>query len=62
MRLVHGQAEDAPPGSLHVLEVSPRLSSRLEFAWNPAAASSPAARALVEQARSFLAARPAPAA
>jgi len=52
-------ASVAAPGPLHVLEVGPRLTSRLEFAWNPAAATSPAARALVGQARSLLATRPA---
>jgi hypothetical protein len=40
---------------LHVLPIErPRLRSRLELAWNPAAPASPAARVLVENARAFL--------
>src|SRR5215470_9516960 len=40
---------------LHVLPIErPRLRSRLELAWNPAAPASPAARVLVEHARAFL--------
>jgi DNA-binding transcriptional LysR family regulator len=44
-------ASAAPADALHVLQVTPRLCSRLELAWNPAAAGSPAARVLVEYAR-----------
>jgi hypothetical protein len=50
-------ASAAPPEMLHVLQVTPQLCSRLELAWNPAAAGSPASRALVEQARSFTGSR-----
>jgi DNA-binding transcriptional LysR family regulator len=40
---------------LHILAIErPRLRSRLELAWNPAASASPAARVLVEHARAFL--------
>jgi DNA-binding transcriptional LysR family regulator len=48
----------APPSlnlPLRVLPIErPRLRSRLELAWNPAASASPAARVLVEHARDFL--------
>ena len=50
-------ASAAPPETLHMLQVTPQLCSRLELAWNPAAAGSPASRALVEQARSFTGSR-----
>jgi DNA-binding transcriptional LysR family regulator len=43
----------APPDTLHALQLSPQLSSRLELAWNPPAAGSPASRALIEHARSL---------
>jgi DNA-binding transcriptional LysR family regulator len=46
-------ASAAPPETLHTLQVTPRLRSRLELAWNPAAAGSPASRALTEHARSL---------
>ena len=40
---------------LRVLPIErPRLRSRLELAWNPAASASPAARVLVQHARAFL--------
>ncbi len=37
--------------ALHVLRVTPQVCSRLELAWNPSAAHSPAARALIGHAR-----------
>jgi DNA-binding transcriptional LysR family regulator len=47
------QALDLP---LHVLPVSgAHIRSRLELAWNPAAAASPAARVLVDHTRAFMA-------
>ena len=40
---------------LHVLPIErPNIRSRLELAWNPAAAASPAARVLADHARAFL--------
>jgi len=44
-------ASAAPSAALHVLTMTPQVSSRLELAWNPSAAHSPAARALVEHTR-----------
>jgi len=42
----------AAPGTLHTLPIGePELRSRLELAWNPAAAHSPAASALIARAR-----------
>jgi DNA-binding transcriptional LysR family regulator len=47
-------ASAAPAGTLHVLPISdPQARSRLELAWNPAAAASPAAMALIEHTRDF---------
>jgi DNA-binding transcriptional LysR family regulator len=47
-----GQAHRA---TLHVVQIDrPQLRSRLELAWNPAAAANPAARALIDHARSFV--------
>jgi DNA-binding transcriptional LysR family regulator len=47
-------AGDAGADALHVVPISdPRARSRLELAWNPATAVSPASRALVEHARAF---------
>jgi DNA-binding transcriptional LysR family regulator len=44
----------AAAGTLHVLPISdPQARSRLELAWNPAPAASPAARALIEHTRAF---------
>lgn len=43
----------ADESTLHVLEIRPRLSSRLELVWDPAA-SGPAARALLEHTRDFM--------
>lgn len=41
--------------ALHVLPIQrPQIRSRLELAWNPAAAASPAARVLIEHTRAFL--------
>jgi DNA-binding transcriptional LysR family regulator len=41
--------------SLHVVPIDrPQIRSRLELAWNPATALSPAARALIEQARTLV--------
>jgi DNA-binding transcriptional LysR family regulator len=43
------------PGDLATAEItSPQVRSRLELAWNPATAASPAARALIEHAQAFL--------
>jgi DNA-binding transcriptional LysR family regulator len=44
-------ASVAPSAALHVLTVSPQVSSRLELAWSPSAAHSPAASALIDHAR-----------
>jgi len=45
------QARAAQAGTLHVLPISdPQVRSRLELAWNPATAVSPASRALIEHA------------
>jgi DNA-binding transcriptional LysR family regulator len=45
-------ASAAPDGALRALPIGePQLRSRLELAWNPAAAHSPAARALIEHTR-----------
>jgi DNA-binding transcriptional LysR family regulator len=50
-------ASAAPDGALRVLPIGePQLRSRLELAWNPAAAHSPAARALIEHTRASTAA------
>jgi len=50
-------ASAAPDGALRALPIGePQLRSRLELAWNPAAAHSPAARALIEHTRAFAAA------
>jgi DNA-binding transcriptional LysR family regulator len=47
---------------LHVLPIqSPNIRSRLELAWNPGAAASPAARVLADHARAFLDRRDRPA-
>jgi hypothetical protein len=46
-------ASAAPSAALHVLDVTPEARSRLELAWNPSAAHSPAAGALVGHARAF---------
>jgi DNA-binding transcriptional LysR family regulator len=44
------------PGDVAVARIaSPQVRSRLELAWNPATAVSPAARALIEHAQAFLA-------
>ena len=43
--------------ALRVLQIRPRLRSRLELVWNPAAATGPAARALIEHARGFVSER-----
>jgi hypothetical protein len=43
----------AGESTLRVLQIRPRLSSRLELVWSPAA-SSPAARALQDHARDFM--------
>jgi DNA-binding transcriptional LysR family regulator len=42
------------PEGLHALEIRPRLRSRLELAWRPAADASPAARELVARLRAAL--------
>jgi DNA-binding transcriptional LysR family regulator len=40
---------------VRVLQIRrPQVRSRLELAWNPAAAASPAARVLIEHARAFV--------
>jgi DNA-binding transcriptional LysR family regulator len=45
-------ASAAPDGALRALPIGePQLRSRLELAWNPAAAHSPAARALIDHTR-----------
>jgi DNA-binding transcriptional LysR family regulator len=45
----------APRPALHILQIGrPRIRSRLELAWNPATATSPAARALIEHTRTFV--------
>jgi len=45
-------ASAAPEGALRALPIGePQLHSRLELAWNPLAARSPAARALIEHTR-----------
>jgi DNA-binding transcriptional LysR family regulator len=45
-------ASAAPDGALRTLPIcEPRLRSRLELAWNPSAAHSPAASALIEHTR-----------
>jgi DNA-binding transcriptional LysR family regulator len=50
-------ASAAPGGGLRALPIGkPQLRSRLELAWNPAAAHSPAARALIEHTRASAAA------
>jgi DNA-binding transcriptional LysR family regulator len=50
-------ASAAPDGALRALPIGePQLRSRLELAWNPAAAHSPAARALIEHTRASTAA------
>lgn len=50
-------ASAAPDGALRALPIGePQPRSRLELAWNPAAAHSPAARALVEHTRASTAA------
>jgi hypothetical protein len=36
------------------VQIRPRLRSRLELVWNPDAATSPAADALVQHARAFM--------
>jgi DNA-binding transcriptional LysR family regulator len=38
----------------HVLKIRPRVSSRLELVWDPTAATSPAALALLEHTRGFM--------
>jgi DNA-binding transcriptional LysR family regulator len=44
----------AAAGPLHVLPISdPQVRSRLELAWNPVTAVSPASRALIEHTRAF---------
>jgi DNA-binding transcriptional LysR family regulator len=43
-------ASAASSGPLHAVRLTPRVSSRLELAWSPSAAHSPAARALIEHA------------
>jgi DNA-binding transcriptional LysR family regulator len=40
--------------ALHAVQIRPRLRSRLELVWDPDAASTPAARALVQLTRSFM--------
>jgi DNA-binding transcriptional LysR family regulator len=41
--------------ALHVLQIGrPQLRSRLEIIWDPATATNPAARALIEHARAFM--------
>jgi DNA-binding transcriptional LysR family regulator len=48
------QADKSAAGALHVLPISdPPAHSRLELAWNPATAVSPASRALIEHASAF---------
>ena len=48
-------ASAAPEGALRALPIGePQLHSRLELAWNPLAARSPAARALIEQTRALV--------
>jgi DNA-binding transcriptional LysR family regulator len=50
-------ASAAPDGALLALPIGePQLRSRLELAWNPSAAHSPAARALIEHTRASAAA------
>jgi DNA-binding transcriptional LysR family regulator len=50
-------ASAVPDGALRTLPIgAPQLRSRLELAWNPAAAHSPAARALIEHTRASAAA------
>ena len=50
-------ASAAPDGALRALPIGePQLRSRLELAWNPSAAHSPAARALIEHTRASAAA------
>jgi DNA-binding transcriptional LysR family regulator len=45
-------ASAAPAGALRALEISgPQVRSRLELAWNPSPAHSPAAAALITRAR-----------
>jgi DNA-binding transcriptional LysR family regulator len=44
-----------PAAHLHVLQIRPQLRSRLELAWDPTAATDPAATALIEHARAFMA-------
>jgi DNA-binding transcriptional LysR family regulator len=52
--ILPASAAHAHESMLHVLQIRPRLSSRLELVWDPAAATSPAARALQEHARDFM--------
>ena len=52
------RSQDLP---LRVLPIRrPQIRSRLELAWNPAAAATPAARVLIEHTRAFVADSPAP--
>jgi DNA-binding transcriptional LysR family regulator len=51
--ILPASAAQAQESMLHVLQIRPRLSSRLELVWNPAAGS-PAAQALLEHARDFM--------
>jgi len=44
----------APESTLHAVQIRPRLRSRLELVWNPDAATSPAAGALLEHTRAFM--------
>ncbi len=45
---------DAPASTLHAVQIRPRLRSRLELVWNPDAATSPSADALVQHTRAFM--------
>jgi DNA-binding transcriptional LysR family regulator len=53
--VVPASTAQAHRAALHVLQITqPQIRSRLELVWNPAVAASPAARALIEHARTFM--------
>jgi DNA-binding transcriptional LysR family regulator len=53
--IVPSSAAQPSRPALHILQIGrPQIRSRLELAWNPATATSPAGRALIEHTRAFV--------